>query len=738
VVITDREDLDGQIFRNFLNTSTVQKHEAAQPKDSREMRKFLGQNKRIVFTLIQKFRYLSDRDDIVVIVDEAHRTQYKSLAENMRQGLPNARYIAFTGTPLLGRDRKTNKWFGDYVSEYNFQQAMDEGATVPLFYQKRVPEVLIQNEDLSEEFYEILEDENLDDTQQAKLEKKFAKELEVIRRDDRLDTIARDIVYHFPRRGYRGKGMVISVDKFTAVRMHDKVRQHWKAEIKDLRGRIKQSENDIEKHRLKKIVAYMRQVDMAVVVSAEAGEEEKFKGRGLDINPHRMRLEQVDEHGHDLEYNFKDPEHPLQLVFVCAMWLTGFDAPTLSTLYLDKPQKDHTLMQTIARANRVTSFKIQNVIKQNGEIIDYYNVFRNMKKALKDYAQGEDGIQKAPVQDKKALFSMLDNAVSQGLIFCRERNIDLEDILQQKNVFKNIGLFNQYADILLGNREWCKTFNVYENTISSLYEACKPEVVGRSIGKLVAVFQYLRGVIESIVDQQDIDAVSLRISELLDESVVVDKPDDFIAAQGKPVFQIVQTGKTWDLSRIDFEKLKADFKTNPYKNIEIADLQAFIQSKIQQMLRQNITRVDFARKLQAVIDDYNAGNTSNENYYDDLVNLTKDMKDEDERHIREGLTEDELELYDLLKKPEMTQKETKKVKLAAKSLLKRLLEEHPRVLVQDWHRDTQTQNIVRSALEQVLDRNLPDSYDRLLFKEKCDTIFDMMIQYAQSGRKWAA
>jgi type I restriction enzyme R subunit len=203
VVITDREDLDGQIYRNFLNTNTVQKHEAARPKNSTEMRKFLGQNKRLVFTLIQKFRYdkgkdypiLSDRDDIVVIVDEAHRTQYRTFAENMRQGLPKAQYLAFTGTPLLGRGRKTNAWFGDYVSEYNFQQSMDEGATVPLFYEKRVPEVLIQNEDLSEEFYEILEDENLDEAQQAKLEKKFAQEIEVIKRDDRLETIARDIVY---------------------------------------------------------------------------------------------------------------------------------------------------------------------------------------------------------------------------------------------------------------------------------------------------------------------------------------------------------------------------------------------------------------------------------------------------------------------------------------------------------------------------------------------------------------
>ncbi len=746
VVITDREDLDGQIYRNFLNTGTVSKHEAAQPGNSEEMRRYLSQNKRIVFTLIQKFRYdkgkpypmLSDREDIVVIVDEAHRTQYETLAENMRQGLPHAQYLAFTGTPLLGRQRKTNAWFGDYISEYNFQQSMDEGATVPLYYEKRVPEVLLQNEDLSEEFYEILEHENLEPAQQAKLERRFAKEIEVIKRDDRLETIARDIVYHFPRRGYLGKGMVVSVDKFTAVKMYDKVQRLWRSEIKTLRGRIKKSGNDVETHRLKKILDYMHLVEMAVVVSAENGEEEKFKAQGLTIKPHRTRMEQLDAHGHDIEYNFKDPNHSLQLVFVCAMWLTGFDAPTASTLYLDKPMKDHTLMQAIARANRVTDFQINRVEKKNGEIIDYYNVFRNMKKALKEYAQGEDGLETPPVTDKKELFRLLEEAIEQALTFCRERDIDMARILEIQDVFKNIGLFNQYADILLGNDEWRKTFNVYENTISSLYDACKPEILGYDTGRMVAVFQYLRGVMDSIIDQEDIEAVGLRIGELLDESVVVDKPEAFVAAHNKPSYQIVQTGKTWDLSQIDFEKLKADFQHAAYKNIEIADLRKFIATKIEQMLKQNMTRTDFAQKLQEIIDTYNAGGSSTENYYNDLVDLTREIKDEDERHIREGLTEDELELYDFLKKDKMTKEEKKKVKLAAKSLLHRLLEEHPRVLVQDWHKDSHTKSVVRSAVEEVLDKKLPASYDRGLFKEKCDIVFDMMVQYAVTGRKWAA
>ena len=745
VVVTDRDDLDGQIYRNFLHTRTVSEAEAAQPKNSEEMRKFLGQNKRIVFTLIQKFRWdkgreypeLSNRNDIIVIVDEAHRTQYKSLAENMRKGLPRANYLAFTGTPLLGRERKTNAWFGGYVSEYNFQQSMDDGATVPLFYQKRVPEVLIQNEGLSEEFYQILEDENLDEAQQAKLEKRFSTEIEVIKRDDRLEKIARDIVYHFPRRGYLGKGLAVSVDKFTAVKMYDKVQRLWKEEIRSLKGIISKTANAIEKRRLEQRIEFMRAVEMAVVISADAGEEEKFAAQGLTIKPHRERMDKLDEHSHDIEYNYKDPEHPLQLVFVCAMWLTGFDAPTLSTLYLDKPMQGHTLMQTIARANRVTSWKINEVEKRNGEIVDYYNVFRNMKLALKDYAQGGDETE-PPVKEKAELFRLLDDAIEQGFAFCHEKAVALREVLDSDDVFKQVGSFESFANTLLANDEWRRSFNVYENTITSLYEACKPEVLGRSKGREVAAFQYLRGVIEAHIEQKDIDAISLKIAELLDESVVVDGAEVLKAQQKDAEYQIIQKGKTWDLSKINFDKLREEFKQATYKHIEIADLRAFLQHKLELMLQQNATRTDFAQRLQQIIDTYNAGGSSTENYYEDLMQFTEDLRMEDERHIREGLTEDELELFDLLKKDKMTQEETQKVRLAAKSLLHRLLQEHPKVLVQDWYKDTQTQKMVRSAVEQVLDSNLPESYDRVLFREKCDNVFYLVLEYASHGRKWAA
>lgn len=319
LIVTDREDLDTQIYKNFLRTEFITDKDKVQPANSKQLREELKTNKSILFTLIHKFRYdkgkkypvLSERDDIIVIVDEAHRTQYKDLAENMRTGLPNAQFLAFTGTPLLGAKRLTNAWFGDYVSEYNFAESIKDNATVPLYYVKRVPEVELQNDFLDSDFAEILEEENLTDAEQRRLENHYAKELEVIKRDDRLDAIAQHIVYHFPRRGFRGKGMVISVDKFTAVKMYDKVSYYWKEEIKKLNAQITKTKDAAEKLRLKDLVDYMRKVEMAVVISEDADEEAKFAAEGLSIKPHRDRMNKVDENGFDIEDNFKDPNNPL-------------------------------------------------------------------------------------------------------------------------------------------------------------------------------------------------------------------------------------------------------------------------------------------------------------------------------------------------------------------------------------------------------------------------------------------
>lgn len=756
VVITDREDLDDQIYKNFIHTQAVSEAEAAKPTNSTHLRTLLSQNTKIVFTLIQKFRYQKGQEypqlfdpikrEVIVIVDEAHRSQYESLAENMRKGLDGAHFLAFTGTPIL-KQKKTKQWFGEYVSEYTFQQAIEDKATLPLFYEKRVPEVLLQNDDLNEELAEILEDEELNEAQKEKLERKFSTEMEVIKRDDRLDRIAQDIVYHFPRRGYLGKGMMVAVDQFTAVRMYDKVSKLWKEEQKNLQTRIHNSKNDIEKHRLKQRQKYMSAVQMAVVISDPSAEKERFDKQGLDIQPHIDRLNKLDANGADIEDNFKDPEHPLQLVFVCAMWLTGFDAPTVSTLYLDKPMKGHTLMQTIARANRVTSYRIKNtegelVEKRNGEVIDYYNVFRNLKTALKDYGQGtgEDGETDAPVQEKAILFQMLDEAIIKTLEYCETKNIDLNKILETRDesggTFKENVLFEQYADQLLEKDEYRKIFNVHFNTVAALYQACKPNILVQP-RPIVSVIQFLHGFIEAMIEPQDIEKSGVSVAGLLDRSVVVNQDTVKTVKDFKENYSLIH-GQKWDLSTVDFDKLKEQFKEMKHKNIAIADMRTFLEKKIIQMLKRNGGRINFAERYQQMIDRYNSGATATEQLFDELRKFTKDLKEEDQRHIKEGLTEDELEIYDLLLKDKLTKSEQQQVKLAAKDLITALLNSTPKILVQDWWKDIQTQAVVKDEIEKVLDKDLPISYDPIQFKEKVSSVFELVKALAMNDDKWVS
>ena len=521
LIVTDREDLDTQIYKNFLRTEFITDKDKVQPANSKQLREELKTNKSILFTLIHKFRYdkgkkypvLSERDDIIVIVDEAHRTQYKDLAENMRTGLPNAQFLAFTGTPLLGAKRLTNAWFGDYVSEYNFAESIKDNATVPLYYVKRVPEVELQNDFLDSDFAEILEEENLTDAEQRRLENHYAKELEVIKRDDRLDAIAQHIVYHFPRRGFRGKGMVISVDKFTTVKMYDKVSYYWKEEIKKLNAQITKTKDAAEKLRLKDLVDYMRKVEMAVVISEDADEEAKFAAEGLSIKPHRDRMNKIDENGFDIEDNFKDPNNPLQLVFVCAMWLTGFDAPSVSTLYLDKPMKGHTLMQTIARANRVYNGK------ECGLIIDYLDVFKYLKRALADYASDDGGLM--PVKDVDKLLGQLHEAIDLTKTFCMSHDVDLNKVAEDGDTFKNLSLFEDYANTIVGNDDVKNEFSVLANTVDGLYESLRPDIFKMDFEPAYKdAILYLKGVIDGKIRPEKIEAAQARINELLDQSVI--------------------------------------------------------------------------------------------------------------------------------------------------------------------------------------------------------------------------
>ncbi len=734
LIITDRDDLNTQIHKNFVRTEVIGPKDECEPKNGEQLRNYLTKNKEFIFTLIQKFRYdkgkqypvLSERNDIIVLVDEAHRTQYKDLAENMRTALPNANYIAFTGTPLLGSKRLTNQWFGNYVSEYNFAQSVEDGSTVPIFYDRRVPEVGLTNDFLDDDIVEIIEDENLNEDETRALENSSSKILEVIKRDDRLDKIAQDIAYHFPRRGFLGKGMVVSVDKFTAVKMYDKVQFYWNEEKRKLMNERNTAKNEDERKKITSILDYMNNVEMAVIISEDATEEEKFNAQGLDIKKHREKMNEITVDGKDIESRFKDPNDKLQLVFVCAMWLTGFDVPNLSTLYLDKPMKSHTLMQAIARTNRVYPNK------SCGLVIDYVNVFKFMKKALSDYATGDTDLY--PAKDVKYLVDLLNQCVDEADMFLYDLGIDIKKIIEDSSVFDKLEDLRKAYNIIVEKEEDKEKFKVLTNTMVNLYEASKPQIFEMNWkNEKFSALDYLHGLLHNTIDDEKIRRAKVRLEQILDSSVTSNT-----ASENNDGY-VIHRSKVIDLSKIDTEKLKDEIKQAEYKAIEIDDLKEYLEKALEAMINKNCTRIKFSERFKSIIDRYNAGGTENEEYYEQLVKFVEELQKEQERARTEDLTEEELEMYDLLiKGKKLSKAEEQKVKLAAKNLYKKLTTERENLLVVDWYKDEQPKLKVKHAIEDSLNNDLPESYDKEIFNSKINLLLNHFIDMAVQAYGWIA
>lgn len=735
LIVTDRTDLDDQIYKNFVRTEVIGDKDEVQPKDGKQLREYLQGNKQFIFTMIQKFRYdkgkkyplLSERDDIFVLIDEAHRTQYKDLAENMRTGLPNANFVAFTGTPLLGTKRLTNQWFGDYVSEYNFAQSVEDGATVPLFYSRRVPEVGLTNNFLDDDVVDIIEDENLNEEEIEKLENSSSRIIEVLKRDERLDKIAADIAHHFPRRGFLGKGMVVSVDKFTTVKMYDKVQHYWDLEKKQLIKDRNKAKTEEERKEIKERLDYMNNVEMAVIISKEEDEEIKFEAQGLNIRPHREKMEQIVD-GYDIEDRFKDVNGKLQLVFVCSMWLTGFDVPNLSTLYLDKPMKSHTLMQAIARANRVYPGKT------SGIIIDYVNVFKFMKKALTDYATGDNG-DDYPVKDIDYLISLIGKSIDEADEFLSGLGISLDAINEEKSTLDRLAKQREALDIIYQKDDDKEKFRVITNTMLNLYEASKPEIFEKGWSNYkFAILKYMNDLMNNNASDEKLERAKLRLSSLLDTSVSSEKPNDANEQNGN---YAIHEYKVIDLSKVDVEALRQEIRTAEYKAIEIDDMKMFIQKALRSMINKNCERIKFSERFQNIIDKYNSGGSENEDYYEQLVKLVEDLKNENKRASLEGLSEEELEMYDLLSKGrDLTKDEEQSVKLASKNLFKKLTSERNDLFVVDWYKDEQASVNVKSAISKSLDSDLPVSYDKEAFESKVNLLHNHFVDMTVMHYGW--
>ncbi|MCX6567333.1 MAG: type I restriction endonuclease subunit R [Candidatus Aminicenantes bacterium] len=714
VVVTDRQELDRQIYKNFASAGVVTEGHA-QAESSKHLRQLLTEDHRYIFTLIHKFREpeeVSPRNDIIVITDEAHRSQYDTLALNMRTALPNAGFLAFTGTLLIVGEEKTRQVFGDYISVYDFQQSVADGATVPLYYENRIPELQLINKDLNEDMERVLEEAELDEAQEKRLEREFAREYHLITRDDRLEAVAKDLVEHFTGRGFQGKAMMVCIDKATAVRMYDKVKRHWSEKISALDAELAGA-SVVRRKEIEEQIARMKETDMAVVISQEQNEIAELREKGLDIRPHRKRM--LEE---DLETKFKDPDDRFRLVFVCAMWMTGFDVPICSTLYLDKPMRNHTLMQTIARANRVFPDKV------SGLIVDYAGVFRNLEQALAIYGAGRGGDK--PVEDKSALVAVLQKEIEDTQNLCREQGVNLAVILISKG-FTRVGLLDDAVEALVASEEIKRRYLDLANNVNRLYKAVLPDRGARAFANDVMPIMVIAEKIRSLTPPADISLAMQQVEGLLDRSVAM---EGYAIRDPKAPFG----EEPWvDLSKIDFEKLAEQFKIG-HKCTMNEKLKGTLARKIMSMIRYNRTRIDYLEKFQAMIDEYNAGSLNVEELFKKLTDFAKSLNEEEKRGVSEQLSEEELAVFDILTKPKiaMSEADRKKVKATAKEMLATLKASK---LVLDWRKRQQARAEVRVTIEKLLDDGLPKVYTPEIFEQKSTAVYQHIYDaYYGAGR----
>ena len=716
VIVTDRRELDDQIYKNFADSRGVVTQGEVHAEDIQGLRQLLSEDHRYIFTLIQKFQtkddaphpVLSDNANVIVITDESHRSQYDTLALNMRTALPNAAFIAFTGTPLIDGEERTKEVFGEYVSIYDFKQSVADGATVPLYYENRVPRMQLITEHLTEDIEQILESAELDETQENRLEQEFAIQYQVITREERLEAIAADIVSHFMGRGYRGKAMVVSIDKATAVKMYDKVGEYWRNYCEELKEQLSDTTEAAERGTLEEKIQYMEETRMRVVVSQSQNEIGDLRAKGVDITPHRQRM-----NTQDLDTKFKDPEDPFRIVFVCAMWMTGFDVPACSTIYLDKPQRNHTLMQTIARANRVFKDKV------NGLIVDYIGIFRNLERALAIYADGTDpdGTDpdgKNPIRDKSELVEELRGETTEIKAFCTDLNVNLVQIdAAETEPLERIRQINDAVDRILINDEIKGDYLQRARQISRLYKAILPDPAASDFNGICTLINIIAKKIKNLAPiPTDTTDVMEQIEDLLDQSIV---PTGYIIE----VAGDYETDSIVDLSRIDFDELRERFRTQ-HKHIEAEKLRGSIRRKLSEIIPLNGTRMDYQERFERIIAEYNEAAIDVDTWFEQLIELAGELTEEEQRTIAEQLTEEQLAVFDLITRPtlELTDRERNKVKSISRTLLTSLQDR----LVLDWRNRQQSRAAVRLTVYETLDE-LPERYTQEIYDQTCEAVY---------------
>ena len=717
VVLTDREELNKQISDTFENCGMLGKVKAREfiAQSGEDLITKLKGNPSFIFSLIQKFNRpdaepIYPDHDIVVISDEAHRTQNGIFADNLMHLLPTANRIGFTGTPLLSNDNITARTFGGYVSIYDFKRAVEDKATVPLYYENRGERLQdLQNPEINEEIATALEQAgDMDASQLAKLEREFAKEVHLLTAKKRLRIVAKDFVRHYSDLWTSGKAMMVSYNKVTCVRMYEYVQEYWQKEIASLEEQIKKSVSQQEAQELSRKLKWMQETEMAVVVSQEQNEVQTFQKWGLDILPHRAKMEK-----RELDKEFKDKDNKLRVVFVCAMWLTGFDVKTLSCLYIDKPMKAHTLMQTIARANRVSEGKT------NGLIIDYIGIVKALRQALADYTanpEGESG--NDPTIDKKELIKHVHETIAAATAFLGEHEFELKKLIEEDNFFK-LCLLKEAANAMCASAETRKTYCTYATTLMKLWKYLDREDITQEMKQHKDAMEAIYKELQKKRRHADITDLSVAINDIVNEHLQI---------EGTMVAES-DTSRRFDISGINFDLLRREFAKSKEKNLILKDIQELLQERIAQMLAQNPARINFYEKYQDIIREYNQeqNRVNIEHTFEELMQLSTQLTEEEKRYVREGFENDEqLSMYDVLMKENLSKEDIRKLKKVAVDLLakiKGLIEtmDHP-----FDKRETKATIII--AIRDMLWSELPESYSDESINFYKDAVYNYVSQ----------
>jgi len=700
LVLTDRDELNKQISDTFENCGLLGAQKAKQfiAQSGEDLKKKLQGNPSFIFSLIQKFNQpnaepIYPDHDIIVISDEAHRTQNGVFADNLMHLLPTANRIGFTGTPLLSNDNITARTFGGYVSIYDFKRAVEDKATVPLYYENRGEKLQeLKNPEINEEIAAKLEDADLDPTQQAKIEKEFAQEVHLLTAEKRLRIVAQDFVRHYTDLWTSGKAMVISYNKTTCVRMYNYVQEYWEKEKKALKKQIEKTCSQQEAQEMTRKLEWMEQTEMAVVISQEQNEIQTFSKWNLDITPHRTKMEK-----RELDKEFKNSENPLRVVFVCAMWLTGFDVKTLSCLYIDKPMKAHTLMQTIARANRVAEGK------SNGLVVDYIGIVKALRQALADYTAnpgGEGG--NDPTVDKKELIKNVIETIAAAESYLDEHGFSLQKLIDAHD-FDKLPIMKEGANAMCETVEIRKSYSTFISTLLKLWKYLDREDITVEMRRKKDAVEAIWKEMQKKHKHTDITSLSAAINEIVNSHLEIDDETPLM---------LEEDSRRFDISKINFDLLRREFAKSKEKNLILRDIQDLLQERIACMMAENPSRINFYEKYQKIIQEYNKeqDRASIEKTFEELTKLSNELSEEEKRYVREGFTSDEeLSVYDLLFSDNLNARDIKKIKEVAKDLLKKIKDKIAEL--DHWTDKPETKAEVDNLIRDTLWAELPESYD---------------------------